>query len=78
MSGRLRRWLANSDLLLRLSAVFTLIALALMLWSMVVPTVWPVMIAMSAGQALGTLALVLFLSVVIRDVRRARRPDGDA
>ena len=70
MSGRLRRVLANRDLLLRLSAVLTLIALGLMLWSMIVPTVWPVMIAMSAGQALGTLALVLFLTVVIRDVRR--------
>ena len=72
MSGRLRRIVANSDLLLRLSAAFTLIALGLMLWSMIVPTVWPVMIAMSAGQALGTLALVMFLAVVIRDVRRGK------
>jgi len=72
VSGRLRRIVANSDLLLRLSAAFTLIALGLMLWSMIVPTVWPVMIAMSAGQALGTLALVMFLAVVIRDVRRGK------
>jgi len=73
MSGRVRRWLSNSDLLLRCSAVLTLIALGLMLWSMIVPTVWPVMIAMSAGQGLGTLALVMFVAVVVRDVRRARR-----
>lgn len=49
-----------------------LIGLALMVWSLFSPTVLAVMVAMSVGQALGTLSLVLYLWVVIADLRRAR------
>jgi hypothetical protein len=58
---------------LRVSAALTLVGLALMAWSMLKPTVLPVMLAMSVGQGIGSLAFGLYLYVVIRDVRRARR-----
>lgn len=58
------------DTLVRISAVLTLAALALMVWSLFDPTVGPVMIAMSLGQLLGTLSFVAFLIVVVVDVRR--------
>jgi hypothetical protein len=59
--------------LLRASAALTLIALALMVWSMVQPTPLPVMLAMTVGQALGTLAFALYGYVVIADLRRIRK-----
>ena len=67
--------------LLQISAVVTLVALALMVWSMLQPTPLPVMLAMTAGQALGTFALGGFLYVVIRDLRRSyvgKRATGDS
>ena len=60
---------ARSHTLLRISGVLTLIALALMAWSMLVPTPLPVMLAMTVGQAIGTSAFALYLFVVIRDWR---------
>lgn len=65
--------------LLRVSAALTLIALALMVWSMLQPTPLPVMLAMSVGQGLGTLAFALYGYVVLADLlrkRRAGRPGG--
>jgi hypothetical protein len=61
---------------LRIAAVLTLLALALMAWSMVVPTPLPVMLAMTVGQAIGSLAFAIYLYIVIRDVRRAWRDRG--
>jgi hypothetical protein len=58
---------------LRISAVLTLIGLALMAWSMLQPTPLPVMLAMSVGQGIGCMAFGLYLYVVIRDIRRGRR-----
>ena len=58
---------------LLLSAVLTLIALALMVWSMLVPTPLPVMLAMSVGQALGTMAFAIYVVIVVRQLRRERR-----
>jgi hypothetical protein len=58
---------------LRLSAVLTLVGLALMAWSMLQPTPMPVMLAMSVGQGIGCTAFALYLYVVVRDIRRARR-----
>jgi hypothetical protein len=40
-----------------------------MVWSMLVPTPLPVMLAMTVGQAIGTSAFALYLFVVIRDWR---------
>jgi len=58
---------------LRCSALLTLVGLALMAWSMLQPTPLPVMLAMSVGQGIGCAAFGLYLYVVIRDLRRARR-----
>jgi uncharacterized protein (DUF2062 family) len=58
---------------LRIAALLTLVGLGLMVWSMVVPTPLPVMLAMTVGQAIGSLAFALYLYVVIREVRRAWR-----
>jgi hypothetical protein len=62
---RVRRWLV-------VSCVCTLAALALMIWQLFDPTVWPVMVAMSLGQVLGTASLVAFGYVVFADFRAQR------
>ena len=58
---------------LRISALLTLVGLAFMVWSMVEPTPLPVMLAMSVGQALGSLAFGIYLYVVVRALRRDYR-----
>jgi hypothetical protein len=63
----------SAELGLRVSAVLTLIGLALMVWSMLVPTPLPVMLAMSVGQAVGTTAFAIYLVIVVRQLRRERR-----
>ncbi len=65
--------LPPSDKLLRLACVFGLIALPLMVWSVFDPTVWPVLLALSLGQVLGTFSFALFLLVVARDLAISRR-----
>lgn len=60
-------------LLLRISALLTLLALIFMVWSMLVPTPLPVMLAMTVGQATGTLAFALYGFVIFHDVRKTRR-----
>jgi len=59
--------------ILRVSALLTLVGLAFMVWSMIVPTPLPVMLAMTAGQAFGTLAFGIYLYVVVRALRRDYR-----
>jgi hypothetical protein len=65
------------------ACVAGLAALALMVWSLLAPTPMPVLVAMSAGQALGTLSLLAFLGVVAADLRQAHlereliSPSGD-
>jgi hypothetical protein len=61
---------------LRISAMLTLVGLALMAWSMLQPTPLPVMLAMTVGQGIGCMAFGLYLYVVIRDIRRARGEPG--
>jgi hypothetical protein len=69
-----------SQRFLRAAAVLTLIALALMVWSVLQPTPMPVLLAMSLGQVFGTAAFGMFGYVVLRDVRRQyiRRRDAEA
>ena len=69
---------ARSATLLRISGILTLVALALMAWSMAQPTPLPVMLAMTVGQAIGTTAFSCYLFVVIRDVRRSRKASRDS
>ena len=59
--------------LVRISAVLTILGLVFMVWSMLVPTPLPVMLAMSVGQALGTSAFMLYLLAILIDLRRDRR-----
>lgn len=59
--------------LLRISAVMTIIGLAMMVWSLLVPTPMPVMLAMSAGQGFGILAFLLYIIAIVIDLRRDRR-----
>jgi hypothetical protein len=59
--------------ILRAACLLALLAIALMVWSLLVPTPMPVMVAMSVGQGLGTLSLGAFLYIVALDLLRARR-----
>ena len=61
-----RRWLD-------FACVAALVALALMTWQLFDPTVWPVMVAMSVGQVIGTASFVAFGYVVYADYRTRRR-----
>jgi len=56
---------------LRVACLLALLALALMVWSLLEPTPMPVLVAMSIGQVLGTISLLLFGAVVVTDMRRA-------
>ena len=62
----------TTDLGLRVSAVLTLIGLGLMVWSMLVPTPLPVMLAMTVGQVVGTAAFAIYLVIVVRELRKER------
>jgi hypothetical protein len=61
-------------LVLRLAAALTLVGLALMVWSLVQPTPLPVMLAMTVGQACGTIAFAAYLFIVIRTLRGKAPP----
>jgi hypothetical protein len=58
--------------LLRIASVSALLALALMLWGVLDPRPIALVVAMSVGQALGTLSFALYALVVIADLRHAR------
>ncbi len=58
--------------LLVAACVCALAALALMVWQIFDPRPLQVIVAMSVGQVLGTASFVAFLSMVWRDLRRAR------
>ncbi len=70
---KLRLRFPTNERLLRIACVLALVALPLMVWSLFDPTVWPVLIALSVGQALGTLSFVIFLVAVARDLHLKRR-----
>lgn len=66
----------SSDKLLRIACVLGLVALPLMVWSVFDPRVWPVLVALSVGQVVGTTSLLLFLVVVVRDLDLVKRLRG--
>jgi hypothetical protein len=66
-----RRWLD-------VACVGALAALALMTWQDFDPSVWPVMVAMSLGQVLGTASLAAFAYVVVSDFRAQLRAGREA
>lgn len=51
------------------SCSFALLALGLIVWSLLDPRPIPVIVAMSVGQAIGTLSFAAFLVVVATDLR---------
>ena len=55
--------------LLSAACVLSLIALALIVWSLFDPRPIPVVAAMSIGQAIGTLSFLAFGYVVVADLR---------
>jgi hypothetical protein len=57
--------------LLSIACWLTLAALALMVYSVLVPRPIPVVLAMSVGQGLGTLAFLLFAFVFLNDLKKA-------
>lgn len=57
--------------IIRYACVLGLIGLALMCWSLFDQGWVPVMIAMTLGQAIGTLSFVLFVLAIIIDLQRA-------
>ena len=67
---KLLRWLRHPYTLLRIAAVLALFALGLMVAAFVLPGPVPLILFMSAGQGLGTLSLVLYVVVVLLDLRR--------
>jgi hypothetical protein len=58
---------------LRMACVLTLVGLALMSWSLLQPTWFPVVLAMSLGQLVGTAAFAIFAYRIVGDLRRAVR-----
>jgi hypothetical protein len=60
----------------RAACVSSLAALALIVWSLLDPSPLAVIAAMSAGQALGTASLGLFVVAILVDLRRAHVLDS--
>lgn len=58
---------------LRIACVLTLVGLALMTWSLLQPTWIPVMLAMTLGQMIGTVAFGIFAFRIVGDLRRSVR-----
>jgi hypothetical protein len=58
----------TTEPLVRFSCVLGLAALSLMVWSVLDRTVWPVLVALSVGQGIGTLSLLLFLVAIAKDL----------
>jgi hypothetical protein len=52
------------------ACVSALVGLAFMAWSLFDPRPPPVLIALSVGQAIGTLSFLLYLGVVLRSIRK--------
>jgi hypothetical protein len=52
-----------------------LAALALIAGSLIHPSPLPIVVAMSVGQVLGTLSLVLFLHAIFADALRPKPPE---
>jgi MFS family permease len=61
--ARLARRLGSQKLVVA-SCVLGLVAMAMMCWSVLDPTPFPVLVAMSVGQAIGALSLVCYLAAV--------------
>jgi len=70
--------LPSNEKLVRVACFLALVALPLMVWSVFDPRVWPVLIALSVGQGIGTLSFALFLVAVARDLGVKRKLAAEA
>ncbi len=61
---------------LRFACVLAIVGLGLMMWSLFDPRAQPVLVALSLGQAIGTLSLALYLRVVLQHYRAGRARAG--
>lgn len=59
---------------MRIACSLSIVSLALMSWSVLDPRPMPVVLALSLGQVVGTLALASFAVVVLRDIGWVKRP----
>lgn len=57
---------------LQAACLLTLVGLGLQAYALLVPRPLPIIVALSVGQGIGTLAFVVYLSVFIYDLRRRR------
>lgn len=64
--------MSKSIRLLRVASLLTLLALALMTSSLIDPQPILVVLAMSVGQAFGTVAFLLYVVVILADLRAAK------
>jgi hypothetical protein len=62
--------------LARIAGVFTLVALAMMAFSILVPKPLPIILAMSLGQVVGLAGFGFYFLAVVIDI--ARRPRGSS
>ncbi len=66
----------SNESLIRAACALGLVALPLMAASVLVPNVWTVLVALSIGQAIGTLSFALYLVAIARDLDVVRRLRG--
>lgn len=59
--------------LVRIACFGSLVSMGFIAWSVLDPTPFPVMISMSLGQAIGTIALACYTLAVL--IAQTRRPD---
>jgi MFS family permease len=69
--ARFARRLGTQKLVI-VACVLGLVASAMMCWSVLDPTPFPVLVAMSVGQAIGALSLLCYVAAVLIDAVRAR------
>jgi hypothetical protein len=62
---------------LSVAAVSGLVSLLLLMWPLVATGPMALIVAVSVGQLLGTIALLLFGAVVVHDLRRAHVLDRE-
>ncbi len=67
----------QNETVLRIACILALGALPLMVWSVFDPRVWPVLVALSVGQVIGTISFGLFLVVVARDLGVKKKMTAD-
>lgn len=55
--------------ILRIAALLAILGLVFMCWAVLAPTPMPVVLAMTIGQGAGSLSFLLYLIVIVADLR---------